>query len=96
MSKYYKPNHSTILYLNSSFNCIKSQTITLTRTSGGSGYTSAPTINVLSAPNDMGSGASATAILTSGSISSITINNNGMNCNKLPTITIAGGGNQES
>lgn len=93
MSKYYKPNHSTILYLNSSFNCIKSQSITLTRTSGGTGYTLAPTINIKTATDDMGSGASATCSITGGVVnSSITMVSNGINYNKLPIISVSGGG----
>ena len=39
MSRYYKPNNSTVLYLNSSFNCIKSSSITVTKATGGTGYT---------------------------------------------------------
>jgi hypothetical protein len=65
MTKYYKPNNSTILYLNSSYNCIKASSLSLAVSSQGSGYTSAPTINVISAAGDMGSGCSATAVLTS-------------------------------
>ena len=64
MTKYYKPNNSTILYLNSSYNCIKASSLSLAVSSQGSGYTSAPTINVISALGDMGSGCSATAVLT--------------------------------
>lgn len=94
MSKYYKPNHSTILYLNSSFNCIKSQSITLTRTSGGTGYTSTPTINIKTAPDDLGSGALATCSITGGVVNTpITMVSGGNNYNKLPIITLSGGGN---
>ena len=92
MPKYYKPNNSTILYLNSSYNCIKAQSITINKVSGGSGYTSSPTIIITPASNDAGSGASATCALTTGSISSITMTNGGMNYNKLPTISLSGGG----
>ena len=52
--KYYKPNNATIMYLNSSYNCIKNSSITLTKTSGGSGYTSTPTIVITPATNDAG------------------------------------------
>ena len=59
MPRYYKPNNSTILYLNSSFNCVKSQSITLSVKTAGSGYTSAPTISITSL-GDSGAGAFAT------------------------------------
>jgi len=88
MPKSYKPNQATILYLNSSYNCEKSSSISLAISSGGSGYTSAPTITIT--PTDTGYGASATAVLTSGTITSITMNNNGINYNKLPKITLSG------
>jgi len=93
MPRYYKPNNSTILYLNSSFNCTKSQSITLSVKTAGSGYTSAPTITITTASGDSGASASATCSLTSGAISSITMTNNGSNYTKLPTITLSGGGN---
>jgi hypothetical protein len=51
---------STILYLNSSFNCIKSNSITITKTGNGRDYTSAPTVTIRPAKGDMGSGAAAT------------------------------------
>ena len=86
MSKYYKPNHSTILYLNSSFNCVKSQSITLTRTSGGSGYLSAP---IISASGGGGSGFSATCVVSGGVITSVSITNGGSNYTSTPTIVIS-------
>lgn len=92
MPKYYKPNQATVLYLNSSYNCVKSSSVTLANTSGGSGYTSTPTITITPASGDSGYGASATCSLTSGAISSITIVSNGTNYNKLPIVTITGGG----
>lgn len=93
MSKYYKVQNSTILYLNSSFNCVKSNSITLTKTQGGSGYTSTPTITISPAPGDMGSSASATVSLTSGAINTVTMTNNGSGYNTVPIVTISGGGN---
>ena len=93
MTKYYKPNNSRILYLNSSFNCIKNSSINLTRTSGGTGYTSAPTIRVVSASNDMGAGCAATATFAAGAVSAITVQNNGRFYNALPTVQVVGGGN---
>ena len=90
--RYYKPNNSTLLYLNTSYNCVKASSITLAITTGGTGYTSAPTITITSAASDMGSGASATCTVSSGAINTITMVNNGMNYNVLPTITVTGGG----
>ena len=90
--KSYKPNQTTLLYLNSSFNCVKSSSITIAITNGGAGYSSAPIITITSAAGDAGYGASATCSLTSGAISSITMVSNGFNYNKLPTITLSGGG----
>jgi len=92
MSKYYKPNNATIMYLNSSYNCIKNSSITLTKTSGGTGYTSAPTIVITPATNDAGTGASATITQSGGVLNTLTITNNGNNYNTLPTITLTGGG----
>ena len=90
--KYYKPNHSTLLYLNTEYNCIKSNSITITRVLGGSGYTSAPTINIIPEEGDIGSGASATCTITSGVINAtITMNSNGSGYNKLPKIQLVGG-----
>ena len=60
MSRYYKPNNSTILYLHAVYNCIRSNSITITKTGNGSGYTSTPSVVIKPAPGDMGSGASAT------------------------------------
>ena len=90
MSKHYKPNNSTILYLNSSYNCVKSSSITLAKTTGGSGYSTAPIITISSAPGDMGSGASATCAISGGAITTITMVSNGQNYNTLPIITIGG------
>lgn len=92
MPKYYKLNNSTILYLNTSFNCVKSQSITLTIKTAGSGYTSAPTITITPASGDSGNGASATCTVSGGVINTVTMVNNGNNYNKLPTITVSGGG----
>ena len=94
MSRYYKPNNSTILYLNSSFNCIKSNSITITKTGNGTGYTSTPTVNIIPAAGDMGSGAAATiAAPVSGALSgTLTMVNNGFGYNTIPTIKLTGGG----
>lgn len=92
MSKYYKPNNSTIMYLNSSYNCVKSSSITLTKTSGGTGYTSAPTITITPASGDTGAGAVATCTVSGGAISAVSMTTNGANYTALPTITLTGGG----
>jgi hypothetical protein len=95
MARYYKPNNSTILYLNTSFNCIKSNSITITKTGNGSGYTSAPTVVIRPASGDMGTGASATiAAPVSGVLSgALTMVSNGRGYDTLPTIELVGGGN---
>jgi len=93
MEKYYKAQNSTILYLNSSFNCIKSNSITIAKPSGGTGYTSAPNIVITPASGDAGINASASATITGGAINTITMNNGGSGYNSLPTITTSGGGN---
>ena len=92
MSRYYKPNNSTILYLNSSFNCVKSSSITIAKSNGGSGYTSAPSIVVIPAAGDIGVNASATTTITSGAVATVSMTNNGSGYNALPTIKTVGGG----
>lgn len=93
MPKYYKLNNSTIMYLNSSYNCVKSSSVSLFLGSGGSGYTSEPvTLSIKTATGDGGSGATATCVVTSGVISSVTMTNNGSGYSKLPILTISGGG----
>ena len=64
--KYYKPSSSRLLYLNTSFNCIKSSSITITKTGSGTGYTSNPTIVITPAKGDLGQGASATITQSGG------------------------------
>ena len=93
MSRYYKPNNSTLLYLNSSFNCIKSSSITVTKATGGTGYTSVPTIVITPAYGDLGSGAAATITMASGVLGTLTMVNTGKGYNTLPTINLIGGGN---
>ena len=93
MSKFYKIQNSTIMYLNTSFNCVKSNSITITKNNGGSGYTGNPTIVITNAVGDIGYGASATAVATAGAVSSVTMSNNGVNYQSFPTITTTGGGN---
>jgi hypothetical protein len=93
--KNYKPNTSTLLYLNSSFNCTKSSSVTVTKTANGTGYTSAPTVVIIPAAGDLGYGASATiAAPVSGVLSgALTMVSTGKGYNILPTISLSGGGN---
>ena len=93
MPKYYKVQNSTIMYLNSSYNCVKTSSITLTRTLNGTGYTSDPTVVITSALNDFGTGASATVSQTAGSLATLTVVSGGSGYNILPTVTLTGGGN---
>jgi len=65
-----------------------SRNMAITMTNGGSGYSSAPTVN-LSGGN--GSGASAKAKL-GGFITVITVTNGGSGYTTVPTVTISGGG----
>ena len=93
MPKYYKIQNSSLMYLNSSFNCVKSNSITITKTSGGSGYTSASSnVVVTSALNDNGTAASATTTTSAGAIATVTMVTGGYGYNILPTISISGGG----
>ena len=89
--KYYKPNNATIMYLNSSYGCIKSSSLSLTLTTAGTGY-SAPTVVITPAAGDYGTGCTATIQQTGGVLNTLVITNNGINYNKLPTVTITGGG----
>ena len=81
MNKFYKPNNTTLLYLNSSYNCIKSSSISLAVQTAGTGYTTAPTINITTAVGDAGSGAVATCVLSGSSLGTITMTNNGSGYN---------------
>ncbi len=95
MARYYKANNSTILYLNTRFNCIKSISIALTKTGNGTGYTSAPIVVIIPAAGDTGTAAAALiAAPVSGVLrGALTIVSNGRGYNKLPTIELVGGGN---
>ena len=61
---------------------------TITVVNGGAGYTGIPTVTV----NGVGSGATATATVTSGAVTAITITNAGSGYENGTTITITGGG----
>jgi len=63
-------------------------------TNGGSGYTSAPTVTITKSNNglDNGSGALATAVISGGVVTSITVDDIGSGYDYHPTVTITGGG----
>ena len=56
---------------------------------GGSGYTSVPTVTI---SGGGGSGAAATAIVSGGMVTGISINNAGTGYTTVPTVSITGGG----
>jgi phage tail sheath protein FI len=60
-------------------------------TSGGSGYTTEPTISVVAASGDDGVGCTATAVLSGSAINSVTVTNQGSGYTS-PTIAFIGGG----
>ncbi len=60
----------------------------VTVTSGGSGYTSAPAVNITGGG---GNGATATATLSNGAVGSITVTNGGSGYTSAPTVDIHGG-----
>ena len=62
---------------------------TLTVGAPGSGYTSAPTVQITGGG---GTGASATATVENGSVKSITLVSGGRNYTSAPTVTLTGGG----
>jgi len=91
--KFYKPNNITVLTLNSSYNCKRSNSITLVRgTTYGTGYTDPTTVVITPAYGDNGYGTSATVVVSGGyAIASITMVSNGNGYNTLPTITLVDG-----
>jgi len=58
-------------------------------TAGGSGFKSAPTVNLIGGG---GTGATATATIANGQVISVTITNAGTGYTSAPTITFTGGG----
>ena len=62
-------------------------------TSGGTGYTSAPTVVITpAAGNTPSSNATATATVSGGAVTSISVTGNGSGYTSVPTITFTGGG----
>ena len=58
----------------------------------GSGYTTAPTVEIVTAAGDTGSGATARAYIRSGEVIDIEVTNPGAGYTKSPTVRINGGG----
>ena len=61
-------------------------------TAGGSGYSSAPAVTFTNATNDTGTGLAATATVSGGAVTGITITNPGNGYRLAPTMTIAAPG----
>jgi FtsP/CotA-like multicopper oxidase with cupredoxin domain len=64
--------------------------LTIAVTNGGSGYTAVPNVTISAAPGGAGSGATATAILSTGSVTSVT--GTGGSGYVSPTVSFSGGG----
>ena len=60
--------------------------------SGGSGYTTAPTVSFELLPGQAGSGATATAVLSGDTVSSITVTSGGSGYTAPPKVVLTGGG----
>lgn len=65
----------------------------ITVTNGGSGYTTAPTVNFYGGGPVVNGGnkARATAVITNGAVTGITLNNGGSGYTSIPAVTISGG-----
>ena len=63
--------------------------LNITVGSGGTGYTSAPTVSF---SGGGGSGATATAVISSGVVISVTVTNGGSGYTSAPTVSFSGGG----
>ena len=63
----------------------------ITLANNGNGYTTAPTVSIIPATGDQGTGATATAVLSGGPIQSITLTSGGANYVS-PVVAITGGG----
>lgn len=92
MTKFYKVQNSTIMYLNTSFNCVKSNSLIITRISGGSNYSSVPTLTITPAANETtGTGVNASVSLNNGSVV-LNFISGGSNYQYVPTLSLTGGG----
>ena len=74
------------------YNNYKFEIAGITLLSGGSGYRTSPTITVVAAKGDTGSGATAEAYIGSGKITDIVLTNPGSGYIITPSIVISGGG----
>jgi len=61
-------------------------------TNGGSGYQFAPAVQIIPAPGDLGSGATADAYISNGAVYKIIVTNPGSGYASTPTVVITGGG----
>ena len=64
----------------------------ITVNSGGSGFTSAPTVVITPATDDSGINATATSTISNGAVTGITVVTQGMLYNSVPSISFSGGG----
>ncbi len=66
---------------------------TINLVNGGTGYATAPTVNITNAPGDTtGTGASATASVAGGMVTGVTVNTTGTGYTAPPIISFTGGG----
>ena len=80
------PYDGQVVYLDSIYNTIKGVNIT----SGGSGYTTAPTVTFSDPSESWGVKATGVARLTSGSVTSVDMISNGRGYTGTPTVTFTG------
>ena len=64
----------------------------ITVASGGAGYTLVPSVEIITAPGDSGSGATAEALISLGKVTGIIVTNPGSGYVKTPRVIITGGG----
>lgn len=70
---------------------VSSGVLSISVTAGGSNYSSAPTV-IISDPEGRGTGATATAVLTAGVVTSVTVDVAGSGYETTPNISFSGGG----
>lgn len=79
-------------YEGSLYTTVKGKLEDIRVTSGGSGYSSAPTVVITTATGDPGSGASGTAYVNGGVVYKVVVDDGGSEYTSNPTITFTGGG----